>query len=218
MQSPGRVVVVVIAAVVLLSAAAVHAGPVRFSVLELGEANVVALNNSGQVVGTSGALGPQCAFRTRPNRPLAPGDILLDGPEENMGLAQRARPGRLDARRQPLHHAVARGRAAPPNRATDNIIPPGSPQLWPHDVNNEGRVVGMILHGSTIGPSEVFRTGPGVQYDPATDDLGTLGGTAPSPARSTTPASPSAPRTAPTAARTPSACRSDVRSTLALTT
>ena len=168
------------AALLVLSAATSLAGSVRYEVLDLGTLNgefrPVALNNGGQVVG-SGNREALRAVRTRPNAPVGAGDVLLDGPEENMGLGLNDRGqavGMLDA------FPFFAFRTAPQkgvDRATDNIVPVGTPQLWPHDIDNAGRVVGEMILQAIPGPTRAFRTGPGAAFNPDTDDLGTLGGT-----------------------------------------
>jgi len=168
------------AALLVLSAATSLAGSGRYEVLDLGTLNgefrPVALNNGGQVVG-SGNREALRAVRTRPNAPVGAGDVLLDGPEENMGLGLNDRGqavGMLDA------FPFFAFRTAPQkgvDRATDNIVPVGTPQLWPHDIDNAGRVVGEMILQAIPGPTRAFRTGPGAAFNPDTDDLGTLGGT-----------------------------------------
>jgi probable HAF family extracellular repeat protein len=165
----------------VLTVGIASAGPVLFSVMELGtvggdSVTVVALNNRGQVVGSGMNPGALRGFRTMPNRPIDSAAVLLDGPEENMALGLNdlgQAVGMLDA--FPFY-TFRTAPDAPVNRGADNIIPASEPQAWPHDIDNAGRVVGEILFGDVSGPRHAFRTGAGAMFDPATDDLGTFGG------------------------------------------
>ncbi len=141
-----------------------------------------AINDLGQVVGTSSYYQ---AFRTAPNSPINPAtDYYIDfgfssgNAINNLGqivvLQDLLRSGTRSFRTAPN---------SPINLATDNIgtlggIIVGRPFPFSssnaYGINDLGQVVGSSLNINL--EQHAFRTAPNSAINPATDDLGTLGG------------------------------------------
>jgi probable HAF family extracellular repeat protein len=118
-----------------------------------GEPTATAINEAGQFVGI--------ARRSRNLPQSRPG--IAGAPWAQEQLAFRTRPGQpVDLARDDLGHLGGR----------DLITRLFSTQAW--DVNQYGQVVGASL--ALDGWHHAFRTGYNQPINPATDDLGTLGG------------------------------------------
>ena len=122
--------------------------------VDIGFSEAYGINSSGQVVGIfdTGTV-PGHAFRTAPNRPINPAT-------DDLGTL----------RDTPYHCSIAYaindfGQAVG-----------GSIEFW--DINDYGQVyVGPSSDNDDAKlPSHAFRTAPNRPINPATDDLGTLGG------------------------------------------
>jgi probable HAF family extracellular repeat protein len=113
------------------------------------------INASGQVVGTSQSIeAMRRAFRTRPDRPIDPAtdDLGSLTPSGSSGASAINDLGQVVG-------------SAPVNETARRL------NFW---LNDLGQVVGMSeLTGTSV---HAFRTAPDRPIDPATDDLGTLGG------------------------------------------
>jgi len=139
------------------------------------------INNLGQVVGTSyfGA-GKQGAFRTEPNSPIDPATDTIAGYGFSNSINDSGQVAGT------LGGAPFAFRTAPNsqfNPATDLLGSlGGSPDLSiANGINNLGQVVGSAVVPSAgtnfgIAVFHAFRTAPNSPINPATDDLGTLGG------------------------------------------
>jgi probable HAF family extracellular repeat protein len=149
------------------------------------------INDRGQVVGLSSLpTGEYRAFRTAPNRPIDPdadaiGGVFPPSPTKDIALAIND-DGRVVG--ESLEDVVvarvlapgdAAGAAADPGQELLGSLGPGpadNPAVaWPEDINDRGQVVGRSSHPA-LASYHAFRTAPNRPIDPASDDLGTLGG------------------------------------------
>jgi probable HAF family extracellular repeat protein len=132
-------------------------GAVRPSMTGVGfRAEVKSINARAQVVGWSNtARGLAHAFRTAPGRPINPDtdDLGSLSPDGTSAAAAVNDLGQVAG-----------------EAAVDEVI--ARPMF---QINASGEVVGMI-ESRRQPPVHAFRTAPGRPIDPATDDLGTLGG------------------------------------------
>lgn len=142
------------------------------------------INTSGQVVGVSARVGlPLGAFRTGPNLPINPvTDDLgsLSGPAgfsfalgindsgQVVGYSQFA-PGQNRAFR------TAPGCPWCKITPADDLGTLGGNESLARAINSSGQVTGHALLPD--GRRHAFRTGPNLAINPATDDLGSFGGT-----------------------------------------
>ena len=141
-----------------------------------------AINNLGQVVGEAGAPGTTTQiFRTAPNRPINP---LTD----NLGAAS-GRSGSafgindlgevVGYMAGPTSGARAFRTApnGPINPVTDDLGRLRSNSFYVNGtgINDLGQVVGVDMLANGVSPM-AFRTAPHADINPATDNLGSLGG------------------------------------------
>ncbi len=144
------------------------------------------INNLGQVAGSAAITdsAPLHAFRTEPEDAINPSiDDLgtLGGTESEawginnlgqvVGFASTSDGTILHAFRTAPNRAI--------NTATDDLGTLGGTESAAFGINDLGQVVG---YASTSGGANLhflhaFRTSPNLAINPATDDLGTLGGT-----------------------------------------
>jgi probable HAF family extracellular repeat protein len=141
------------------------------------------INDSGQVVGTSSLDdGNLAAFRTSPNAPINPAtDNLGAVTSYGYGINNSGQVvgcfsiggGQYRAFRTKANSAI--------DAATDDLgdlggaSSPSSPNNCALGVNDAGQAVGWA--NTVDGHVHAFRTAPNAALNPATDDLGTLGGT-----------------------------------------
>ena len=160
-----------------------------FTVTDLGtlggtESAAAGINASGQVAGwsqVSGNTGTH-AFRTAPNRSIHPAtdDLGTLG-----GECQNLVSSGINAFGQVVgycwgafNHAFRTAPNRPINPAHDDLGTLGAPVTEALGINNSGQVVGMSDTGTPdLLTFHAFRTAPHRPINPATDDLGTLGGT-----------------------------------------
>jgi len=160
-----------------------------FTLTDLGtlggsESYAVGINDSGQVVGWASISGNTAthAFRTAPNRPINPAtdDIGSLGGESSLWLSRG-----INASAQVVGnsegfftHAFRTAPNRPINPATDDIGSLGGPITEALGINDSGQAVGeSLIIGAPIPLTfHAFRTAPNRPINPATDDLGTLGG------------------------------------------
>jgi probable HAF family extracellular repeat protein len=142
-----------------------------------------AINDLGQVVGSSIVNSEYQSFRTAPNSPINPAtDYIGLG---NFSFATDINNlGQIILRQDLLRRGTRSFRTAPNspiNLATDNIgtlggiagpFPFRSSNAY--GINDLGQVVGDSLNINL--EQHAFRTAPNSAINPATDDLGTLGG------------------------------------------
>lgn len=144
-----------------------------------------AINNSGQVVGMSFRdTGGAHAYRTAANSPINPTtDDLGPNPlDSSFSFAKGINAsGQVVGGFSTLENANIRAFRTTANGlidpARDDLGTLGGGYTYASAINDSGVAVG----GSTISdgynsPGHAFRTGPNRAIDPATDDLGTLGG------------------------------------------
>lgn len=155
----------------------------------LGYTDGRAINDNGHCAGFTGGFElSDRAYRTDSVREVALGtDDLgslggtyaqaygVNGQGQAVGLA--GTPGDFG------HRAFRTAAGQPINPATDNLgtlITFGALNTnlsHAHDINDLGQVVGVADTGGFPGwPARAFRTAPNAAINPATDDLGTLGG------------------------------------------
>jgi probable HAF family extracellular repeat protein len=140
------------------------------------------INDSGQVVGTSSPDdGDLAAFRTSPNAPINPATDNLGAASYGYGINNSGQVvgcfyiggGQYRAFRTKANSAI--------NAATDDLgdlggaSSPSSPNNCARGVNDAGQAVGWA--NAVDGHVHAFRTAPNAAINPATDNLGTLGGT-----------------------------------------
>jgi len=144
------------------------------------------INDSGHVVGESHGMSMEHAFRTDPNRPINPDtdDIgrfpggLADSHARAINLSGQV-VGAFTTTDTIELHAFRTAPNRPINPATDDL---GTLNLTTADlsdayaINSFGQVVGYSYCCDEFFFGHAFRTGPNRPIDPATDDLGTLGG------------------------------------------
>jgi probable HAF family extracellular repeat protein len=145
-----------------------------------GASQAEAINDQGQVVGSSAAAtGPFRAFRTAPNAPINPATDALGSLDGSGGGTARG----INRLGQVVGDSAAHGfRTAPNlpiNPATDHLAP--SIRGGADDINDLGQV--LFNAETQINPTDptdfrspAYRTQPNQPVNPATDDLGTLGG------------------------------------------
>lgn len=148
------------------------------------ESEAWGINDWGQAVGYASLSGDVIlhAFRTAPNRPINPStDDLgtLGGTQsEAFGINDFGQVVGYASTSDDLLHAFRTAPNHPINPATDDLGTLGGTESYAFGINVSGQVVGyaatnddpfIILHA--------FRTAPNRPINPATDDLGTLGGT-----------------------------------------
>jgi len=147
------------------------------------------INNLGQVVGFSDLpSGEFRAFRTAPDRPINPGSDDF-GYSPSPGSPNQARPLAINDTGQVVGTRTRSGKtirvrevsvqAKDPETDLLGAMGPtpngGPPFAEPGGINARGQIVGKsFLSGSWS--FHAFRTAPHRPIDPATDDLGTLGG------------------------------------------
>lgn len=143
------------------------------------------INDIGQVVGSFTGTGTfSSAFRTQPNSPINPvTDNLLGNALRVTGEAIN-NSGEAVVRENLLRFGTRSFRTAPNSpvsEATDNIGSLGGVNYNnvtftdAFNINDSGQVVGSSLNVNS--ETHAFRTAPNSKINPATDDLGTLGGT-----------------------------------------
>jgi len=143
-----------------------------------------AVNDSGQVTGASllTNTGPFRAFRTAPNSPINPGtdDLRTLGGAQSYGLAINIY-GQVVGSSAPNGssplHAFRTAPNSPINPATDDLGLLGGTDSEAWGINSSGQVVGYSYTPTNPNPSvRAFRAAPNSPINPATDDLGSLGG------------------------------------------
>ncbi len=141
------------------------------------------INERGEVVGRSsqGGVWDHHAFRTQPDGPINPATddlgTLAGGSSEARGINALGQvTGDSEAPGGPLH-AFRTAPDRPINAATDDLgsltgMTGGYSRGFA--INDNGQVAGWSVNGQ--GGRHAFRTRPNMPINPATDDLGTLGG------------------------------------------
>ena len=149
------------------------------------------INASGQVVGysspTSGNV-PAHAFRTGPSSPINPAtdDLGTLGGTSSVayGINDSGQVvGESNTIGDAASHAFRTAANSPIDPATDDLgtlgitsnPPQGASSSSAYAINSSGQVVGYSYTGSNV-PAHAFRTAANSPINPATDDLGTLGG------------------------------------------
>ena len=141
------------------------------------------INNSGQVVGNSGTVsGVIHAFRTAANSAINPAtDDLgtLGGSSSNAyGINSSGQVIGDSLTVNGVSHAFRTAANSAINLATDDLGTLGGIDSYAYGINNSGQVVGSSAPFN-VGyrtSYHAFRTAANSAINPATDDLGTLGG------------------------------------------
>jgi probable HAF family extracellular repeat protein len=142
------------------------------------------INSSGQVVGFSSRLGlANGAFRTGPDIPINPAtDDLgsLTGPAGFSTALGINDSGQVAGYSQNTSGQMRAFRTAPDCpwckiAPGDDLGTLGGADSGGRAINNSGQVAGNSLRADGI--RHAFRTGPNLPINPATDDLGSFGGT-----------------------------------------
>lgn len=155
------------------------------------------INSSGQVVGVSLTIGDlgEHAFRTAANSPINPNTDDLGtlggafspftgGISYAQGINESGQVVGWSYRLTPLsEHAFRTAPDSSINPVTDDLgalprTPDVIPASYGYGINAFGQVIGYSFAGGATGPPTLhsFRTAPNSSINPATDDLGTLGG------------------------------------------
>ena len=146
-----------------------------------------AVNARGQVVGYAFLTGPDAAshaFRTASNRSINPAtdDLGTLGGTESAAYSVDIWGHAVGAASVPgdtNEHAFRTAPNSPIDPATDDLGTLGGTESTAFGINLWGQVVGFAsyVNDTVVGPVHAFRTAPNRSINPATDDLGTLGGT-----------------------------------------
>lgn len=178
-----------VATVVVVWPPAYAFSAVAYRVTDLGTlggqtSRATAINNLGQVVGTSYTSDPILpnlrAFRTAPNATINPATDNLGTLGGTYSIANdindRGQVVGGSYIASSVAHAFRTKPNAPIDPITDDLGTLGGEVSTAAAINESGQVVGFsYLSGHTM--PRAFRTGPNAAIQPATDNLGTLGGT-----------------------------------------
>ena len=194
--------ITILSAVAVMSSVAINAWGTGYYVTNLGTLGgsggaAYGINNSGQVTGWAYLAGNtvQHAFRTEANQPINPAtDDLgaLSAADNNSFGAAINNSGQVTGKSEEgviglfsdqIHRAVSYSGSGPmheldPRTAVDPVTHVET-NSYAYGINDGGQVVGAYSAWSTDGTvniSHAFRTPAGGLFNPATDDLGTLGG------------------------------------------
>jgi probable HAF family extracellular repeat protein len=139
----------------------------------------MAINNSGQVVGSATSVGYPLgeAFRTKPNSVINPATDALGalGGDSSAAtaineLGQVAGTSTTGS----VTHAFRTAPNAAINPVTDNLGTLGGQNTYATGINDLGQVVGSSSVGTSLF---AYCTSPNAAINPATDNLGGFGGT-----------------------------------------
>jgi probable HAF family extracellular repeat protein len=182
----------------LLFAASACFAQMMYTVTDLGTGGgtwslAYGINASGQVVGDFNFnpfdpryFGGEYAFRTAPNSPIngATDNLKRDGEggffnSEAYGINAS---GQVVGRGYNFIEDANWGFRTDPNgpitfdSLLGGLVLNGN-ETWAYGINDSGQVVGFSILRWRFGALHAFRTAPNSPINPATDDLGTLGGT-----------------------------------------